>query len=127
MSEAPMTKNIWDGEMRKWHKTRSVQGGAPGLGKQNSKSFDKNKLADDSFPRSSDEGSRRDRDEGDTVRMIDAMLQNAKYLTESQLTWVKELDDSIAARDGEATPRQAEVIENIYKEYRKRGGPAVSE
>lgn len=103
---------------------RVVSGGAPGLGKRSSRWFDPSKAGEE-FP-VEDDGAR---DEGaaesaDVIEMIDTMLKGRKLLTPSELKWVERIDRTVARFEGptQLTPRQREVIADIFEKYRARGG-----
>jgi len=53
--------------------------------------------------------------------MVDEMLGNPKRLTKTELDWVKKIDKTTARfRNIEFTPRQREVINEIYDRFKKR-------
>lgn len=57
----------------------------------------------------------------DIFNMVDEMLKNPKRLTETELDWVKKIDKTTAGfRNTEFTPRQCEVIIDIYDRFRER-------
>ena len=58
------------------------------------------------------------------LMMIDVMLKNPKFLSERELSWVKKIDQTVADfREQSLTPRQAEVLRDIFHKYKKRSAP----
>lgn len=64
-------------------------------------------------------------EDDELLMMMDVMLKNPEFLREKELSWVKKIDQTVAGfREQNLTPRQEEVLRDIFEKYKKRSGPA---
>ena len=95
-------------------KIRFVSGGAPGLGRRSSRWFDPSNAYEVARD---DHEEERPRHETPLEDMIEQMLSKPACLSQGDLQWVKDIDQTIGRMDDseELTNPQAEVITRIYR------------